>query len=182
MFGNDGEPTNYSKEEVVGRIRKMDRDVAGISALSTQYAYVKWLASELKKCNPSKIVLGSALATHSPEVVLRNTEADICVIGEGEETIKELLVNLDELENVKGICFKQDGEIVKNPPRESVCVKTASVICSVAVAYSSTKSLLGISFLAARDTAARVWSSSVHFTSISCWGDFRTLTLLPASR
>jgi len=110
----------YTDEEVVGKIKQLDHDAVGISAFSTQYSYTKWLAAELKKCNGKKIVVGGALATHSPEIVLRNTEADICVIGEGEITFNEILANLDKLEAVKGICFKQGGEIIKNPPREYV--------------------------------------------------------------
>jgi len=111
---------NYTDEKVVQRIKHLDYDVVGISALSMQYAYTKWLASELKKCNPNKIVVGGHLATYSPEIVLRNTEADICVIGEGEITFNEMLANLDNLEDVKGICFKQDDKVIKNPPREYI--------------------------------------------------------------
>lgn len=110
----------YTNDEVIQRIKRLDYDVVGISALSIQYAYVKWLASELKECNGKKIVVGGALATHSPELVLQNTEVDICVIGEGEVTFNEILANLDNLEDVKGICFKQGDKVIKNPPREYI--------------------------------------------------------------
>jgi anaerobic magnesium-protoporphyrin IX monomethyl ester cyclase len=110
----------YTNEQVVQRIKQTNWDVAGISALSTQYAYTKWLAAELKRCNTKRVVVGGPLATLSPEIVLRNTEIDICVIGEGEVTGKEILANLDKLESVRGIYFKQDGEIIKNPPQEYI--------------------------------------------------------------
>ncbi len=110
----------YTEEEVVERVKQLDYDIVGISALSAQYAYVKWLASELKRCHGKKIVVGGALAIFSPEIVLRNTEADICVTGEGEITFTEILANLDNLEGVKGIYFKQGDKIVKNPPREHI--------------------------------------------------------------
>ena len=103
----------YPKEEVELRIRDLDYDVVGIGALSTQYSYIKWLTAQLKKHHDGKIVLGNALATLSPELVLNNTETDICVIGEGETIITQIADNLDSLERVKGICFQRDGDIIK---------------------------------------------------------------------
>ena len=41
----------YSDQEVIRIIQEMDYDIVGISALSTQYAYVKWLTEQLKKYN-----------------------------------------------------------------------------------------------------------------------------------
>ena len=110
----------YSHEEVVQKIQELDYDVAGVSALSTQYAYVKWLIAELKRYSDAPVVVGNALATFTPEIVLSNTEADICVIGEGEITFGEVIENIDNLECVKGIYFARNNELVKNPPREYI--------------------------------------------------------------
>lgn len=110
----------YTKEEVVEKIKKLECDIIGISALSTQYSYVKWLISELRKIHDCPIVVGNALATFTSDIVLKHTDADICVIGEGEITFKELVENLDNLEKVKGICFKRDGEIIRNEPRDYI--------------------------------------------------------------
>jgi radical SAM superfamily enzyme YgiQ (UPF0313 family) len=112
----------YSNDQVLEKIKGIDHDVVGISALSTQYRYVKWLTSELKKhCrDKTKIVVGGALATLSPEIVLKNTQTDICVIGEGEVTFREVVENTDSLETIEGICFKQGGKIVRTPPREYI--------------------------------------------------------------
>jgi anaerobic magnesium-protoporphyrin IX monomethyl ester cyclase len=47
--------------------------------------------------------------------------ADFIILGEGEETLKELVEFLDEgktnFENVPGIAFEKEGEIVKTPKR-----------------------------------------------------------------
>lgn len=109
-----------SKEEVVERIKSIDYDICGISALTTQYSYIKWLADQLKTYSDNNIVLGGALATLSPDVVLKNTKVDICVIGEGEITFKELVENQNDPRSVKGIYFKTDGKIVKNLPRKHI--------------------------------------------------------------
>lgn len=110
----------YSNDEVLQKIKKLDYDVAGIGAYSTQYSYVKWLISQLKECNENKIVIGGVLPSLTPETVLKNTDADICIIGEGEITFPEALRNIDNPKEVKGIWFKEGDTIIKNPPREYI--------------------------------------------------------------
>jgi len=70
------------------------------------------------------IVLGGSLVSSSPLVVLKNTEADVAVIGEGESTVKELFPLFGEkvshkIKEVKGIYYKDSsGKVLKNPPRK----------------------------------------------------------------
>ncbi|MEI6079325.1 MAG: radical SAM protein [bacterium] len=112
---------DYNKEEVVEIIKKLPHyDVFGVSALSTQYDYIKFLANELKKHFPkTPIVLGNALATHSYEPVLKNTMVDICVKGDGEQTFLELLDNdFTGLDNIKGISYKNGTSVVNTTNRD----------------------------------------------------------------
>ena len=81
----------WNRNEVLNKIKNLDCDVIGITAMSTQYSYVKWLSHELKKQTKAKIVLGGLLATYSSEIVLKNTQVHVCVVGEGEITIVDLL-------------------------------------------------------------------------------------------
>lgn len=110
----------YSDGEVIQKVKGFDYDIAGISALSTQYKYVKWLTGLLKQHSKNKIVVGGALATYSPEIVLKYTDADICVVGEGEITARELVEHIDDLGKVQGIYFKDGGEIIQNLPRKYI--------------------------------------------------------------
>lgn len=109
-----------SGDEVGEKIKGFNYDIIGIGALSTQYAYVKWLIAQIKKFNKVKIVVGGALPTLSPDIVLRSTEADICVIGEGEITLREVVKKVDNLGEIKGIWYKKDGKILQNPAREYI--------------------------------------------------------------
>ena len=70
----------FSKNEVKKKIKEFNYDIIGISALSTQYKYVKWLASEIKKDCIKPIILGGALPTFSSEVVLKNKFSSIFII------------------------------------------------------------------------------------------------------
>lgn len=106
-----------SKEQVKSRIPKLNYDVVAISAMSTQYSYVKWLAAELKRVHPKKkIIVGGALAAFSSEIVLKHTKTDICVLGEGEHVIVELIDNLDSLKKVNGIYYINNKRVCKNKP------------------------------------------------------------------
>jgi radical SAM superfamily enzyme YgiQ (UPF0313 family) len=108
---------DLNESEVLERVKNFDADIIGISAFSTQYKYVKWLSQEIKKFINCKIVAGGPLTTHSAEVVLKNSDVDICVLGEGELTTPELIDNISSLDKVLGIYYRADGRIVKNAPR-----------------------------------------------------------------
>lgn len=109
------------EEKVASIIRDAEFDVVGISAMSTQYKYTKWISSEIKKSHKDKkIILGWVLATHSAEIVLKTTDVDICVIDEGEHTIKELLASLDRLTGVRGIAYKNYGKVEVTPRRDQI--------------------------------------------------------------
>jgi len=113
------EDVNYNN--LVRRIRNFNPDIIGISALSYEYSQVKKLSSFLKKAGGCKIVLGGHLASHNYDIVLRRTNIDICVIGEGELTAIDLVNNIDDIRNVNGIAYKgRSGVIILNPPRELI--------------------------------------------------------------
>jgi hypothetical protein len=60
-----------------------------------------------------KVVCGGPHATPSSEQILRESGADVCVIGEGEETFAELVQNAsgfpDVLETIRGIAYLKNG-------------------------------------------------------------------------
>ncbi|HOK41425.1 MAG TPA: radical SAM protein, partial [bacterium] len=69
------------------------------------------------------IVLGGPHPTIFAEEVLKESDADICVIGEGEETFLELVTVLNfkgDLTKVKGIVFKKEGNIIRTEKRKLI--------------------------------------------------------------
>jgi radical SAM superfamily enzyme YgiQ (UPF0313 family) len=69
------------------------------------------------------IIAGNSVASSIPELLLRNTEVDIAVMGEGDVTIVELLEALMKgrsLDNIKGIAFLDGDSLVRSPQRELV--------------------------------------------------------------
>ncbi len=106
--------------DLVERVRRCRPDLIGISSLSTQYWYAKRAASVLAPLGVP-MIFGGAGPTLSPRLFLEHTPAHFVVVGEGEETLPDVLANLDAPDAVLGIAFKRgDGEIVLNAARPYV--------------------------------------------------------------
>ncbi|MHC5076424.1 MAG: B12-binding domain-containing radical SAM protein, partial [Planctomycetota bacterium] len=112
----------YSRQEVEAKIEASDADVFGVGGLITVYKYIKWLTQVIKRYHPNKIVIGGGSSASSiPRTFLERTEADVAVMGEGENTVVELMQALKakaDLKGLPGIWYNNaDSEIVANPAR-----------------------------------------------------------------
>ncbi|MBU0686373.1 MAG: B12-binding domain-containing radical SAM protein [Candidatus Margulisbacteria bacterium] len=112
----------WDKNEVENVISKANFDMVGIGGIVTTYKYVKWLVPVIKKYHPDKkIMIGGSVGSSIPQIMLEKNPVDIVCIGEGEETIKELVEavgNKRDLSQVRGIWFKDDsGKIIKTEKR-----------------------------------------------------------------
>ena len=63
-----------------------------------------------------KVVVGGVHASVMPDEVLSNKCVDFVAVDEGEQTIREL-INGARPEDILGLCFKKDGQIIKNDLR-----------------------------------------------------------------
>lgn len=115
VFDNEVECLN--KYELSDFIRNSEYDVYGITAIAPTYSYIKGLSKMIKDLKNKPVLLGGPLSTYSYELVLKNTCVDICVLGEGEETVVDLLENMDNLEQVPGIAYIKNGDVKRTPPR-----------------------------------------------------------------
>ncbi len=103
----------------------VDRRRPAVYALSfTSYgANIAYeLTRDLKKQFPwLTIVVGGPHVSAVPEEVLRLSGADICVIGEGEMTFTEILINANRLPEaragIRGTAFLEGDKFVRNMPR-----------------------------------------------------------------
>jgi anaerobic magnesium-protoporphyrin IX monomethyl ester cyclase len=120
----DVDAHRYSDDEVARMIREEQFDVAAVGDLVSHYRWVKWLAATIKESHPNApVIAGNTVATSIPKVLLEHTAVDIAVISEGDETVVDLLVALNDstsLEMVPGIAFKQRGKIVQTMPRRVI--------------------------------------------------------------
>ena len=115
----------WSREEVERKIKEAKFNVAGTGGIITTYRYIKWLVSVLKKYHSGKkVMVGGSVATSVPETLMGKTDTDIACIGEGEQTVRELIQALEkgsDLSLVDGIWFRDGkGEIHINKPRDTI--------------------------------------------------------------
>ena len=96
-------------------------DVYGISFSSKTFRLAQRTIGAVKDRFPNLLVVcGGSHATAMPEQVLRDTVADIIVIGEGEETFSDLLRasrSRMDFADVQGIAFRKDGDVRRSTPR-----------------------------------------------------------------
>ncbi len=111
-------------EEVRKVIAEHAPSVVGISAKSQTFASACNVARIVKEINNQAVVIfGGPHPSMMGGKVFDCPEIDICVRGEGEMTIVELLdviVRQKEPRAVKGIVYRCNGEIVANQPRELI--------------------------------------------------------------
>lgn len=118
---------HYPEEHLTKYLDTYFYDVVGISVVGGYYQYNKLLAIS-EAINKSKnrkdftYIIGGHGPAFEPEYFLNKTNADCCVIGEGEETIVELLEGLEtgNYYQVKGIAYRYNGRVVVNERRELI--------------------------------------------------------------
>ncbi|MFQ5722119.1 MAG: B12-binding domain-containing radical SAM protein [Candidatus Aminicenantales bacterium] len=92
--------------------------VSSMTGLQIKYGLI--FSQFIKKHSNIPVVWGGVHPTILPQQTLANESIDFVIIGEGEETIIELVKALEgkqSLAEVKGLAFKQDDEIVVNEER-----------------------------------------------------------------
>ena len=111
-------------KEVKNSIEQFNPSVVGISAKTQNFISATIIAKIAKEINSDiKILVGGVHPTMNGSKVLNCENIDFLVIGEGENTIVELLHALEkdtELNSVDGIVFRDNGKIINTKPRPYV--------------------------------------------------------------
>jgi len=118
------EETKYSQLGQI--IKKIDPDVIGITAMTFTLLDVLEVIKIAQQAKPdAKIVLGGPHPQIYPEETINLPEVDYVILGEGEISFLELLKCLKEkdykkLNQIKGLTFKKDGQIINTGPSEPI--------------------------------------------------------------
>ncbi len=92
-------------------------DLIGISVMSFDFSQALEIASFIKDNYSIKIIFGGVHAILQPDEVIANDNVDIVCTGEGEYVLKEILDNNLDCHGIKGIWYKDNGEIIRNEKR-----------------------------------------------------------------
>jgi len=108
--------------EAAALVRAERPDLVGVSCQSSNRAAVSSLVGHLKALSPGlRVVVGGAFASTDPELVLRRTGADWAAVGDGEETLPELVAALSsgaDPRAVPGLVWLEDGAARFAPERK----------------------------------------------------------------
>ena len=120
----------FSDEWIVAQIPD-ETDVIGVNAPFTDSRIVLYpLIRAIKRRFPNiPVVVGGVLATTLPHQVIRESDADIVVKGEGEIAFSRIL-NGDPLETIPGLAFKKKGGSIFENSLRSQQLKTVDQIPS----------------------------------------------------
>lgn len=129
----------YSKVKIVdAKLERMDferctkeilafePDVVGFTAFTNEIKPSSYLAAKLKQKNPDLLtIIGGVHITSIPQKTMEEFDMfDVGVIGEGEETLLDIVkakANDAPYTGIPGtICKDVDGKLVQGPPRERI--------------------------------------------------------------
>ena len=107
---------------LVEKIIDQKPKIVGFTCYETNYYFIKLISQALKKKNSSLIfIAGGPTATFSDELVMQDNPAiDICVRGEGEYTVYELVTQLKkshDVSKIEGITYRLSGKIIRTQDR-----------------------------------------------------------------
>jgi radical SAM superfamily enzyme YgiQ (UPF0313 family) len=112
----DGKVENLTLKEIIKEINEFEPNVVGISCCFTiGINFALKIAYESKKLGYITI-LGGWHPSFAHSEILKYPFVDIIVRGEGEVTFRELIKNKD-LEEIKGISYKDNGSIINTLDR-----------------------------------------------------------------
>jgi len=112
----------WSQERIVAAI-PTDTSYVGLACMfSQEWPVSKSLARMIRQRLPGAVIVagGEHMTATAEESLQDCPEIDYAVMGEGEETMTELLETLEQrgdVSEIAGLCYLRDRSVVKTPPR-----------------------------------------------------------------
>lgn len=118
----DGDAENLTMQQIVDIIAEKKPAFVGSTVMTATMDITRQFYTLLKKKNSETVViLGGPHVSALPEQTLLDIPAvDICVIGEGDHTIIDIIHTFeknDGLHDVSGITYRENDRIIRTSPR-----------------------------------------------------------------
>lgn len=114
--GSSGDPAEW-----VDRLAETEADIYGFSAITNSIGETLELIHAIKRKTGKTILLGGPHVSAVPvETLMHCQDIDVGVVGEGEETVKELLPAIENglpLADIAGIVYRDNGQVQTTPRR-----------------------------------------------------------------
>jgi anaerobic magnesium-protoporphyrin IX monomethyl ester cyclase len=118
----DMDALNLPGDDYIRELKNRDYDYFCTGGMITAWNFLKFSCEAVRKLKPqAKIIVGGGCISSSPKSFVSVTSADIGVVGEGEETILEIIdafENKKSLSDITGIVYKNEaGEVLETGRR-----------------------------------------------------------------
>jgi len=115
----------YTKEKLAAELDAFAPDVVGATSVTMNFKTAAAIMQDAKHHNPDIIaMMGGPHVSYDWANTLKNyPEIDLIVVGEGEETLRELLPVIHDKaawQGIKGIAFCKDGQAYFTGPRDLI--------------------------------------------------------------
>ncbi len=115
----------FSKESLIKKLENWQPDIVGLTAFTSTVNSAAYVARMIKNYNPNiKTVIGGIHASALPVRTLEEFPYfDLLVYGEGERTLLEVVESISNnnlFSSIRGLCYRNNGEIVVNKPRDLI--------------------------------------------------------------
>lgn len=126
VSAEDFNVSTFTSERVAALLERRAPRILGISVSTETYLNGLKLAEIARTVNPEiTVVMGGPHASVMYEEVLREKSVDVVVRGEGEFTMLDLagclLRGQSRLSEIRGIAYRQDGDLQLTPERPFIC-------------------------------------------------------------
>jgi radical SAM superfamily enzyme YgiQ (UPF0313 family) len=117
--------SQYTKEKLASELDRFKPDIVGSTSVTMNFPGAASIMQDVKKHNPSIITImgGPHVSFDAARTLKKYPEIDLLVIGEGEETIKELVQKVKDKTSwptIKGIAFLVNKNVIITKPRELI--------------------------------------------------------------
>ena len=120
----DMDALNLPIEDYVHEIKERNYDYLCTGGMITAWNFLTFTAGLVKEVKPSaKVIVGGGIVSSTPQHFISASKADVGVIGEGEDTVLDLIETFESgcsLSTVGGIVYKEDGQIVRTQERKNI--------------------------------------------------------------
>lgn len=112
----------YSKESLQDLLTAFQPDMVGATSVTMTFDAAMSVLRDVKELAPAITTMmgGPHVSFYARETLSQNPELDICVLGEGEATVAEMVSQLKsggDLSLVPGMAFRNHGEIITTDTR-----------------------------------------------------------------
>lgn len=119
----DARVLNLTKEEALGKLRNFNPDILGFRAETYHFHDALEWVRYLKLKLDIPVIAGGINLTFYPKEALSHKEIDYGIVGEAIESLPKFIAALengDGFRHIPGIAYKEDGNIIINPPANSL--------------------------------------------------------------